>query len=687
MTGDRDGNVMKKLLLIFCLLLFAAKIEAATYWVSKSGTDVNGCTNTTTPLTTGAKQTISAGVGCLASGDTLMIGSGTYTETLNCNVTCPPSGTDASHLTTIAVAPGNSVIWKSSNGASIIALVSVSSNTKGNYVHITGQGATLEFDGTGMGGAGGTSNGDSGIATNQNTTGIKLSYLKVHNVKTSFCVGGSAGAGLLIGGANHLIDHVESYDNGHSLCGDEDDSGYGIYFSAHDSTVQYSTLHANGGHGIHSYHAGGGANNNVLRWNTIYGNGIIATSNTSGIISSSGSGHKIYGNVVANQTHGSGIEFGPTCVNCEAYNNTVHGNTIGGIVIQNDSGAVVRNNIITNTAFDPGGSGYGAIVDVPGAGFTHDHNLCFANSANTLCDIVQNPLYVNSSALNFQVQTGSPAIGAGANLGSPYNTDMLNVTRPAAPALWTIGAYEFGAAPSCPAVANALVASYGFEGNGNDSSGVNTATLGSGWSYTTGKYGQGIVSTGVSGITVADADALDPCNGFTFEGWVNLPNTSGDYAFIVKNPGSKAFLFSSLSGICGSGMPAGGYSEGTQLNACYATALSSGWQHLAVTYDATLPSANVKLYLNGTPVTTANGTALLSATTGTLQFCTSGFGETCPSGTIVDEVRIYNYARSGAQIVTDRDTPVIAPALTPPTLKVSGTMKFGASAVALKLRQ
>src|SRR5215510_9249799 len=49
-----------------------------TYWVSKSGSDANGCNNSTSPLTTPAKLTINAGIACMSAGDTLNIRAGTY---------------------------------------------------------------------------------------------------------------------------------------------------------------------------------------------------------------------------------------------------------------------------------------------------------------------------------------------------------------------------------------------------------------------------------------------------------------------------------------------------------------------------------------------------------------------------------------------------------------------------------
>src|SRR6185295_8802659 len=94
-------------LLIWVLLVLATLAQAATYWVSKSGSNSNGCTNTTTPQTTGAKLTIAAGIACLSSGDTLDIRGGTYTE----RITTPPSGGGSyASATTIAGYPGETVI-------------------------------------------------------------------------------------------------------------------------------------------------------------------------------------------------------------------------------------------------------------------------------------------------------------------------------------------------------------------------------------------------------------------------------------------------------------------------------------------------------------------------------------------------------------------------------------------------
>jgi Concanavalin A-like lectin/glucanases superfamily/Right handed beta helix region len=463
-----------------------------------------------------------------------------------------------------------------------------------------------------------------------------------------------------------------------------------MYIQGPNCLVEYNEIYNFPTYGIHiSSEYAQKPSNTIVRFNTIhdygsfYGGAGVQAGYEFGIIVAWGNGSQVYGNVLYRGR--GGIGNNTTSSNTTIVNNTIYnmsGTTccasplIGGI--ETTPTTTVKNNALGAITGAPIGGNSESSVPA-----TATNNAC--GSITTGCTIAFSPTvaWTDPTNANFTLKIGSnPLVDSGVALGAPYNTDIVSTTRPQPPGgSWDIGAYEGGGGviPTCPSVSPALVASYAFEDSTNDSTGNNhTASLGSGWSYMAGKYGRGVVSTGVSGITVADHDALDMCGGFTFEGWINLPNTSGDYAFIVKNPDSKSFLFGSLTYTCGAGRPVGGYTQDpTQVGACYGTSLTTGsFQHLAVTYDSTLTSANVKLYVNGNPVTSADGTTLLDATTGTLQFCTSGFGETCPSGTIIDEIRIYNYARNAQQIVTDMETAIQVGV--PTELKISGgTRRIG----------
>src|ERR1019366_4178110 len=67
--------------------------------------------------------------------------------------------------------------------------------------------------------------------------------------------------------------------------------------------------------------------------------------------------------------------------------------------------------------------------------------------------VQSDPQFVNASAAQFWLQSGSPAIGAGTNLGSPYNIGLLPVSSWPNSVLtgdqnsygteWEVGAYIF----------------------------------------------------------------------------------------------------------------------------------------------------------------------------------------------------------------------------------------------------
>src|SRR6266545_7368291 len=86
---------MKKLLLVMLFTMFPVLAHGATYYVAKTGSDSNSCSNAQSQSQ--PKLTINAGVGCLnAAGDTLVVKSGVYDEILN-NVI--PSGSPGNQVT------------------------------------------------------------------------------------------------------------------------------------------------------------------------------------------------------------------------------------------------------------------------------------------------------------------------------------------------------------------------------------------------------------------------------------------------------------------------------------------------------------------------------------------------------------------------------------------------------------
>ena len=87
---------MKKLCwltVVLGCLFWGALAEAKTLYVSKTGSDHNDCSSSTS-----ACATIAKGVSSMSGGDTLIIGDGTYTE----QIVQVPSGTATAYTTVMA---------------------------------------------------------------------------------------------------------------------------------------------------------------------------------------------------------------------------------------------------------------------------------------------------------------------------------------------------------------------------------------------------------------------------------------------------------------------------------------------------------------------------------------------------------------------------------------------------------
>src|SRR5262249_110786 len=258
---------------------------------------------------------------------------------------------------------------------------------------------------------------------------------------------------------------------------------YPIYTQASNTIIDGNELYGFPAYGVHFNNNVGSSTNVTIKNNLIHdynappspggGWGIIMIGISSGglaynnkIYNPPGSGGSI---------GGGGIALWSSCNNCAAYENTIYNVAYKGVTTTNATNATVRNNIdYSNGASTLDGSGTVA-----------------SNNPTT------NPSFVDApnGDLRICVGAGNPtanctgtsnAIDAGFDLSSlvstfpGINTDITGTTRPQGKG-WDIGAYEMTTGvppPVCPATP-ALVASYGFENNGTDSSGnSNTATVG-----------------------------------------------------------------------------------------------------------------------------------------------------------------------------------------------------------------
>lgn len=617
---------MKKLFLLLALL-WPALAYGADYYVAKTGSG-STCSQASPCLT------INTGISKLAASDRLFIKTGTYDERLN----NPPSGTALARTQLIAADGAGTVLVMPTtiNGTVILGLTSQS------YITFDG----INFDATNNVSPD-DANTANAISLGASSDHIKFTNFELRNTGVAGGSTGNPGNGFGVAGTNHEFTNCNAHDNGKATDGVWTAGAYAFYFgSGSGHVVDNCTIHHNGGYGVHIY---GSPSSTTVKNSTIYANNQVSTISTAEIIVASGSGHRVYNNVIRDGLRG-GIQVYTGCSSCLIFNNTITRNQGYGISVQAGTGAVVRNNIIVDNNLANGGA---VNLEDVGTATTKSNNLCFGMGGTAGCNVTTNPVFVAPLADNFQIQTTSPAKDAGFDMSASTSvtTDLLGTTRPQG-SQWDIGAYEFAAPPSCQTNPHSLVGYWTFNSVATDSSGNGfTATLGSGVTYAVAHTGNGLLLPGTAGATVSDATLLDLCDGFTLAAWVNIPATSADVMFIVKEPTNKYFL-GMLNGYCVSGGAAlvGGFSQTTAIVACDPTALSTSTNiHVAVTYDGT----TVRLYKNAVEVDSVTAGAVLDATTGNLLMCNSGFSELCANGTLLDEVKVYTYARSPVELVSD----------------------------------
>jgi hypothetical protein len=261
----------------------------------------------------------------------------------------------------------------------------------------------------------------------------------------------------------------------------------GYYGSGSYDTFQGNEVHAilvnqtaytaaqssgDGGAGIDVDGYYGGANSSTIG-NLVYNIGPagLQSFEVQGIyVTQSGT---IDNNVVSNVV-GTGIQLWHGAQNINIVNNTIDGARDFGICVgSGDSGATattgdhinVENNIISNSAKgveECGTTGvHNTYVDnllynVPGT------NMSLQNGLKAVGTINANPDYVNPGTLNYQLQAGSPAIGAGTSNLAPA-TDFAGTARPQGGD--TVGAYQYTSSVVTPDTLSLALSEDAYLGN------------------------------------------------------------------------------------------------------------------------------------------------------------------------------------------------------------------------------
>lgn len=419
------GSTPLKFHRLYAVGLFVAVVgtnpaEAATYYVSQSGSDANTCAAAQSTTPSQQKGTISGGVACLNAGDTLLIRGGTYTGSRNVidsQTFRVSSGTSWSNPVIIGGYPGETVTLLPPYNVSGIRLTTGAPS----YVIIQDLAVDMASSGTGADGDGVY------LHTAHHTRLLRL------EVKNSW------NSGIHFGNDTSFNEVINCRIHGNGDAANGPPWGHGLYITASDNLFENNDVYDNEGYGFHLYNNHGpniDPSRNTIRNNRVRGNG-VHHSQGYGIVVGWGSGNLVYNNLVYGNR--GGIQVYTAASNSFIYNNTVYGNIGEGIALQYySSGQTVRNNISYGNGVN--------LVDYGGTGTpTIDHN------------VTTDPGFTNPQANDFSLRSGSPARDTGATIATLTN-DFAFATRPQGSG-YDVGALEApvgGGGPSLPRAASGL---------------------------------------------------------------------------------------------------------------------------------------------------------------------------------------------------------------------------------------
>jgi hypothetical protein len=229
-------------------------------------------------------------------------------------------------------------------------------------------------------------------------------------------------------------------------------------------------------------------------------------------------------------------------------------------------------------------------------------------------------------------------------------------------ALVAVAAVLVAVVPSSTAVSatSGLVAAYGFEaGSGGlaaDASGNrNDGTIAHAAWTTSGAFGNALRLDGSGpGVVVHDGPSLHLRHAMTLEAWVKPSTVSDAWRDVIYKADDNYFLeATSTQG----GVPAaGGVFGGGDGNKVFGRAplSTSTWAYLAATYDGSA----LRLYVDGNEVSSVPETGTIKSSAKPLEIGGDDtYGQYFQG--LVDEVRVYDVARTAAEIRTDMTTPVV----------------------------
>jgi parallel beta-helix repeat protein len=348
----------------------------------------------------------------MSSGDTLVIGDGTYAEQL---MNVVPAGR-----------AGAPTIIRAQNRNQAILLPTT---TSAGWAVINVNASYTTFDGLVVDARNCYENGGFYITNNGSTTttNVTIKNGTIRNATGGYSSPSAAPNGIAMNGGvtNHVFQNNDIYDI----------KGHGIYNKGSANLIEGNRIYSwsqqsdISAYGIQVYCYGCTASNNIVRNNSIH-------DYQYGIILSSGSNNTAYNNLVYNNAI-DGIRIRYNCTNCTVYSNTIFSNK-------------------SSCAF----------FDSSSTGGRFQNNICRSNGTNTVQDdshvtvidhnlIGTDPLFVNAAAGDLHLTSASPARNSGIAISS-VTTDLDGNVRPQGS--WDIGAFIYASSVQLAAPGNLRVA-------------------------------------------------------------------------------------------------------------------------------------------------------------------------------------------------------------------------------------
>lgn len=162
-------------------------------------------------------------------------------------------------------------------------------------------------------------------------------------------------------------------------------------------------------------------------------------------------------------------------------------------------------------------------------------------------------------------------------------------------------------------------------------------------------FGGWLVLDGTSGfIEIPHNPFLNPTTGFTIEAWVRVTDVHG-----CSSIAGKDFTQAWWIGVCGTTLRA--YLRGSGSNFDNGTVPAGVWTHVAVTWDG----ATQRHYINGV-LTGSTAKATPTSSPDPVRIGSDVPWPFTPAG-LIDEVNLWNVARTQAQIQQDLSGPITGP--------------------------